>query len=400
MTAEFVSNEHQRGSKTNVSSVLFLRRFHCTPRSRQRKRSIFFYDKFTTSFALRTFDWICAWESAENESDDGDMLVQRIDLDDDPVCAQVKFILKLTPTKNNLPVVSVESEWIYINAKWSDVGHENATVAKLFSTLRQHEYAWGTVDALIEMQFHRETFFSMKQDQLCKILGRELRYNKLNNPTNFTALDDFSRTNIFAEISDFIINTYDGELLFPRYVLALSFEYFRNLIDAEGDLHSASIPFKNSTVLQVFEFVKRGFFSLESLRDVNDELGDFIDCLVLLRPLEYEILLYNIEMLIFQMIAKNWDTIKIDNIVRLMIFTRQHVLLKLFDSLVILVADSHYNRFIMEYTVVRNEELYRLMLDHSIVWAVREQHQKLLERKTRRILRCNDANVTLVKRNC
>uniref|UniRef100_A0A0M3IPJ4 Secreted protein n=1 Tax=Ascaris lumbricoides TaxID=6252 RepID=A0A0M3IPJ4_ASCLU len=83
-----------------------------------------------------------------------------------------------------------------------------------------------------------------------------------------------------------------------------------------------------------------------------------------------------------------------------MIFTRQHVLVKLFDSLVILVVDCHYNRFVMEYTAVRNEELYRLMLDHSIVWAVREQHQKLLERKTRRILRCNDRDVMLAKCNC
>lgn len=102
--------------------------------------------------------------------------------------------------RNFYVVVSVESKWININAKWSDVGHENRAVAKLFSTLRHQDYAWGTVDALVEMQFHRETFFSIKQDQLCKILGRELRYNKLNSSTNFTVLDDFCRTNIFVEI--------------------------------------------------------------------------------------------------------------------------------------------------------------------------------------------------------
>lgn len=55
---------------------------------------------------------------------------------------------------------------------------------------------------------------------------------------------------------------------------------------------------------KVFEFAKRGSFSLESLKDVNDELGDFIDCLVLLRPLEYETLLYHIEMRIFEIVAK------------------------------------------------------------------------------------------------
>uniref|UniRef100_A0A0M3ILI5 BTB domain-containing protein n=1 Tax=Ascaris lumbricoides TaxID=6252 RepID=A0A0M3ILI5_ASCLU len=290
---------------------------------------------------------ICAWESAENGPEDGSMLVQRIDLDDDPVCAQVKFELKLIPAKNNLPVVSVESKWININAKWSDVGHENRAVAKLFSTLRHQDYAWGTVDALVEMQFHRETFFSIKQDQLCKILGRELRVEskwininakwsdvghenravaklfstlrhqdyawgtvdalvemQFHRETFFSIKQDQLCKILGRELRDFIINTYDGELLFPRYVLALSFEYFRNLIDAEGDVHSASVPFKKKTVLQVFEFAKRGSFSLESLKDVNDELGDFIDCLVLLRPLEYETLLYHIEMRIFEIVAK------------------------------------------------------------------------------------------------
>lgn len=42
----------------------------------------------------------------------------------------------------------------------------------------------------------------------------------------------------------------------PRYVVALAFEYFRNLIDDEGDVYMTNIPYKKSTILEVIIIFK------------------------------------------------------------------------------------------------------------------------------------------------
>ncbi|VDM47795.1 unnamed protein product [Toxocara canis] len=199
MTIECLLSVDGEGSRKDVQDVIFLRRFHCALRSGQRKRSVFFYDKFTTCFALRSFDWICAWESAESGSGEGEVLVQRVDLDDDPVHAEFKFSLQLIPNKGGLSVVHVESGWIRLNAKWSDIGSENRVVAELFSILRRNEYAWGTVDAVVEMKFKRDTFFLIKQDQLFRTLTRELAPNELVPSERFTALEELCRGKEFLE---------------------------------------------------------------------------------------------------------------------------------------------------------------------------------------------------------
>lgn len=99
----------------------------------------------------------------------------------------------------NVTVVHVESGWIRLNAKWSDIGSENRVVAELFSILRRNEYAWGTVDAVVEMKFKRDTFFLIKQDQLFRTLTRELAPNELVPSERFTALEELCRGKGFLE---------------------------------------------------------------------------------------------------------------------------------------------------------------------------------------------------------
>ncbi|VDN60231.1 unnamed protein product [Dracunculus medinensis] len=197
---------------------------------------------------------------------------------------------------------------------------------------------------------------------------------------------------------DFVILANDGEIRTSKYLLYLSMEYFHELFTADSTLNSITLNFNREIIEKLIDFTYKGIFSFTI--DKMNELDSIVQCIKLLKPLKEHIVLECIVEMLTEYLMKDWEKLKLDEVVQLLDVSYQHLLTNVFDSAFNLIINKHFVDFQLEYNEqsegekrivyrrLRRSPLNGLLSPINLMISIYNKRQKLY----RAIRFCNTSN--------
>lgn len=228
----------------------------------------------------------------------------------------------------------------------------------------------------------------------------EPSFTTITNAPPATLDKDDYREQMFQRATtktDFTIITLDGSIETVRYLLYLTIDEIRTLVNLNPALHQITIDFHKQVVQEMINYALKGTFAL--LDSSPETIDEFIRCLRTYRPHGFWQLIRYIAAELGRKIAQRWNTIRLEDVLRYLRLSMRHQFRELFTRTVVIIANVHYSTFVRDYnsnSTGEQLEIYKELKDSSV--PVDGNVLRKIEstyhsgRHTKRILRCKKSD--------